>query len=560
MGPSRFPSNTHTNNSQDLEQRETPSTANYPNVENRYDNVYMHEDEKCRLSLNEHQWQKIKPKQKTRIRQLNAPSPKTHIKKVNEQKLNTKKYDPFTPDEKQFFSLLYEAQKEHTFTETPTMSTAALVTPTKGTNKLDPLLEESYIDFLFSVRDLFDEIRIGTLQKTKAMALYEQVLTHTLTPFDQRTQIMKLSDIKTALRKAKLANDKAIEAFQDKDYRKRELKEDRRLRQYLSTDMKLDKTFTLQALRSLTLSEAQLLLTKHYSSEDLESDDSLLQGEDRIELIIEIYEILHTNYCNNLNKSVLDEDDIMDSDDTKEKSKNKQTETKEDIKMSDPKSNVAETNNEPHEKTTPSKKAKVSFSQNTKHSPNNQTPSEKTPVGETLIGDKVDQEVIEAMSMLLDSEIDMLEKQEIITFLTNFATRNKFTINPTMYMTHDLEKLRQQLKTGARQLQHYFTSIHPTFIAHYSTNAQFAKMSMQTGIDMLTKYAKNHPSQVDIEKIDKLRGIEIIEECKRIRDDLRKLEGLPAINDSNNGHENNDKNQTENKSEKKKNFNRRDSS
>ena len=220
MGPSRFPSNTHTNNSQDLEQRETPSTANYPNVENRYDNVYMHEDEKCRLSLNEHQWQKIKPKQKTRIRQLNAPSPKTHIKKVNEQKLNTKKYDPFTPDEKQFFSLLYEAQKEHTFTETPTMSTAALVTPTKGTNNLDPLLEESYIDFLCSVRDLFDEIRIGTLQKTKAMALYEQVLTHTLTPFDQRTQIMKLSDIKTALRKAKLANDKAIEAFQDKDYRK----------------------------------------------------------------------------------------------------------------------------------------------------------------------------------------------------------------------------------------------------------------------------------------------------------------------------------------------------
>ena len=136
----------------------------------------------------------------------------------------------------------------------------------------------------------------------------------------------------------------------------------------------------------------------------------------------------------------------------------------EDTEMDEPKSNIKDSAETKDDKTSPSKKAKVTFSADTKNSSN------KEPAGETLIGDTVDQEVIENMSMLLDTEIDMLEKSEIITFLTNFVTRNKFTINPTMYMTHDLDRRRQQLKTGARQLRHYFTSIPPTFISHFNTN------------------------------------------------------------------------------------------
>ena len=70
-------SNTHTTNLQYLEQRETPSTANCPNVENRHSNVYMYDDENGSSNLNKNQWLKIKPKQKNKKQTIKCFHSKT---------------------------------------------------------------------------------------------------------------------------------------------------------------------------------------------------------------------------------------------------------------------------------------------------------------------------------------------------------------------------------------------------------------------------------------------------------------------------------------------------
>ena len=54
-------------------------------------------------------------------------------------------------------------------------------------------------------------------------------------------------------------------------------------------------------------------------------------------------------------------------------------------------------------------------------------------------------------------------------------------------------------------------------------------MSMQDGYDPLSKYSVTGKVNIDMKSMKRLPGIDIINECKRIRDDLHKLEGLPPI-------------------------------
>ena len=161
--------------------------------------------------------------------------------------------------------------------------------------------------------------------------------------------------------------------------------------------------------------------------------------------------------------------------------------------------------------------------------PDSTIPAE--PTYETLIIPSSDVEVLHNMSCLLDPEIVTLNKEEIITFLQHYATKYRSLTNPTQYDTSDTDKLRNQLKTHVLQLRHHYVSIPPQFLSHFTTNEQLTKMSMTNDMDLLQKHAENHTIQLDTTKLDKYSGIDLINECKRIRDDLRKLEGLPAIVD-----------------------------
>lgn len=142
------------------------------------------------------------------------------------------------------------------------MPSAALVTPSKSVINNDPPREDTYLDFLIGIQNIFDGVVISKLKKTQANDLYD---------------FQPLTYIKKALTEAVDKNNAVIILFNDSiDIQNRENREDDRIRQYLPSDMALSKTFSLVSLRALSLVEAQLLLGRYYMGENIEADDSFL--------------------------------------------------------------------------------------------------------------------------------------------------------------------------------------------------------------------------------------------------------------------------------------------
>ena len=229
-------------------------------------------------------------------------------------------------------SLLREAQQFKCNNSPVPMPSAALVTPSKSVISDDPPREDTYLDFLIDIQTIFDGVVIPKLKKSQACDLYDSLPVYQLTPFDKRpSHFQPFTYIKKALTEAIDKNSVAIISFNDSiDIQNSENREDDRLHQSLPPDMALSKTFPLISLRALSPVEAQLLLGRYYMEEDIEADDSFLQEADRVELIVEIYDIIHIIYCNNKNLIIVDvlEDSKKDKKSTKKTNRNPRYPTK----------------------------------------------------------------------------------------------------------------------------------------------------------------------------------------------------------------------------------------
>ena len=66
------------------------------------------------------------------------------------------------------------------------MPSAAFVSPTKDSDK-ENRCDDTYMDFLIGIQNLFDDINISSLKKSKANDIYDILLSYQLTPFDRRS-------------------------------------------------------------------------------------------------------------------------------------------------------------------------------------------------------------------------------------------------------------------------------------------------------------------------------------------------------------------------------------
>ena len=150
-----------------------------------------------------------------------------------------------------------------------------------------------HMDFLEAIQDLFDGVKISNLRKKTALDLYYRVLAHRLMPFDHRSsKSLLLPAIQKLLRTEESINDAAIVELADShDRQKQENDENLSLRMMHPYPLKITKDMHVRALRSLNIEDVRTLLEEYYEESDMEVDDSFIQEADRVELIVEIYDI-----------------------------------------------------------------------------------------------------------------------------------------------------------------------------------------------------------------------------------------------------------------------------
>ena len=302
---------THVLNNKQLGQKNNPAQQVNNHLNKTQSPNTLYTDENMNNTVLKNSWKNVQSKHKFKEKSHKFATHSTYKKLGDITNLITLKKRETNLNrhpQKSSSSLLNEAQQLKRNNPPATMPSAALVTPSKSVINNDSPREDTYLDFLIGIQNIFDGAVISKLKKTQASDLYDSLLAYQLTPFDKRpSNFQPLTYIKKALTEAVDKNNAVIILFNDSiDIQNRENREDDRIRQYLPSDMALSKTFSLVSLRALSLVEAQLLLGRYYMEENIEADDSFLQEADRVELIVEIYDILHTIYCNNTNHSIVD--------------------------------------------------------------------------------------------------------------------------------------------------------------------------------------------------------------------------------------------------------------
>lgn len=95
----------------------------------------------------------------------------------------------------------------------------------------------------------------------------------------------------------------------------------------------------------------------------------------------------------------------------------------------------------------------------------------------------------------------------------------------------DIAAVKKHFRSRVLQLRHSYMNQPPTFPSHHTTNEQLTKMSMYNGYELLTKYATTGTVKIDMKQMKNLPGIDIVNECERIRDELQVFASLPPIVD-----------------------------
>ena len=116
-----------------------------------------------------------------------------------------------------------------------------------------------------------------------------------------------------------------------------------------------------------------------------------------------------------------------------------------------------------------------------------------------------------------------------MVYLRQYNSKYKFTDKQYPDEKSSIDDIRKFLRNRVFQVRHNYINLPPTFLSHFTTNEQLTKMPNQDGCDLLRKYAVRGTVKVDIRKVHKLHGHLVVAECKRIRDELRAVEGLPPF-------------------------------
>ena len=94
--------------------------------------------------------------------------------------------------------------------------------------------------------------------------------------------------------------------------------------------------------------------------------------------------------------------------------------------------------------------------------------------------------------------------------------------------TADLPKIRNQLLRSSIELRTVLSSKPPSTLDANTTNEQLYKISMNTAEELLRRYVSENNITIDMEHALS-RGIHTIQECQKIRDQIRKDLGLPPM-------------------------------
>ena len=124
--------------------------------------------------------------------------------------------------------------------------------------------------------------------------------------------------------------------------------------------------------------------------------------------------------------------------------------------------------------------------------------------------------------------INELEKKDMVVYLTTYARQYMLNYKSDYFQTADLPKIRNQLLRSSIELRSVLSSKPPSTLDANTTNEQLYKISMNTAEELLRKYVSENNITIDMEHALS-RGIHTIQECQKIRDQLRKDLGLPPM-------------------------------
>ena len=146
----------------------------------------------------------------------------------------------------------------------------------------------------------------------------------------------------------------------------------------------------------------------------------------------------------------------------------------------------------------------------------------------SVLANLPDEKLMSMMASLREDKINLLPKEDIEVHLTAYTRQYMLTYTTDYFETADLPKIRNQLLRSSIELRTLVASKPPTVLDTNTTNEQLMKCSWNNAVEILQKYVDENKVQIDVALISK-NGAWVIQECQKIRDNLRKDLGLPPM-------------------------------
>ena len=139
-----------------------------------------------------------------------------------------------------------------------------------------------------------------------------------------------------------------------------------------------------------------------------------------------------------------------------------------------------------------------------------------------------DEQIISSMVSLRETTINDLVKEDMQVYLETYPRQYMLTYKSDYFDTADIQKIRNQLLRSSTELRSHLASKPPSVLDANTTNEQLNKISMNAAETLLRQHITENNVTMDMKKVTS-RGIFIVQECQKIRDQLRKDPGLPPM-------------------------------
>ena len=182
-----------------------------------------------------------------------------------------------------------------------------------------------------------------------------------------------------------------------------------------------------------------------------------------------------------------------------------------------------ENENQPNDATTTGSETSTS-TRNDKPSPN----TSSKPGTIQNLSSLSDKKINSMMVAPREENIPSIQREDVITYLKTYARQYDMRCDPNYYNDASIEKLQNELIRSSIELRSFLATRPPTCLDANTTNDQLIKMSYDNGIQILQDYVRENGLTIDMKHITS-RGQLVIQECRKIRDQLRKDQGLPPF-------------------------------